>query len=50
MFATIRDDMKHAQNAAHDPKFEKWDYSDIPCGGTEMIKGRTHPYDWRKRP
>ena len=43
MLATIRDDiMKYAQHAAHNPKFERRDYSNIPGGGLEKIKGPAH--------
>ena len=34
--------MKRAQHAAHNSKFEKWDYSDIPGSGHKKIKGLAH--------
>ena len=48
MLAIIRDDTWNALilHAAHGPKFEEWDYWDIPGDGT--WKGlRIDPHGWR---
>ena len=43
MLATIRDDTRNVLNMQHlTPNSERWDYSDIPGGGTDNIKGLAH--------
>ena len=43
MLATICDDTWNMLNMQHiTPNSKRWDYSDIPSGGTEKIKGLDH--------
>ena len=55
MLATIRDDTWNVLNMQHiTPNSKRWDYSDIPVGGYEKIKGPAHmvegDYYLRKAP
>ena len=46
MLVTIHDDTYNVFNMQHkNPKFENWDYSDIPDGGTWKIK-MAAPLGW----
>ena len=43
MLATVHDDKWNVLNIQHiNPNSKRWDYSDIPGGGTEKSKGPTH--------
>ena len=43
MLATICDDTWNVLNMKHiTPNLKRWDYSDIPGGGTEKIKEPAH--------